>query len=159
MYVIEKAWRWEQILIEAVAEAKGSNYMDSNLAAGNAAVAGVPKCILVVEDETLIRYVVSDELRDRGFQVVEACNADEAMFFLATMTPDLIVTDVQMPGSIDGAGLLAFVRKTFPDIPVFLTSGTWIPTKQQMKSASRIIPKPISLDALVEAIRDELGIA
>jgi CheY-like chemotaxis protein len=133
--------------------------MNLNVAAENAALAGAPRCILVVEDETLIRFVLSDELRDRGFDVLEACNADEAVELLKTMTPDLILSDVQMPGSIDGAGLLAFVKDTFPKIPVIIASGNWDPTEQQMESACRVVCKPFSLDSLVRAIQEELGTA
>ena len=132
--------------------------MNSNMAADDAAVAGA-KCILVVEDEPLIRLVISDELREHGFEVVEACNADEAMVILASTTPDLILTDVQMPGSIDGADLLALVKASTPGVPVIIASGTWEPTVQQMEIASRIVPKPFSIDALVKAIQEELEIS
>lgn len=56
------------------------------------------QCILVVEDEFLIRFMLSDELRDAGFQVIEACDATEAVSVLNTVQPDLIISDVRMPG-------------------------------------------------------------
>ena len=132
--------------------------MNLKVAASNAPLVAVPKCILVVEDEPLIRLVICDDLREAGFEVVEACNADEAIVLLAALTPDLISSDVQMPGSIDGSGLLAFVKKTYPHIPVIIASGNWDPTAKEMESAARILTKPFTADALLKAIQEELGI-
>ena len=79
------------------------------------------RCILVVEDEFLIRCMLSDELRDVGYQVIEACDASEALSVLKTVQPDLIISDVRMPGPLDGLGLLALVRETMPTLPVIIT--------------------------------------
>lgn len=88
----------------------------------NPPFAAARKCVLVVEDELLIRMFLSDELRDAGFHVIEAFNADEALVVLRSVVPDIIVSDVRMPGSLDGIGLLAAVRETFPTLPVIITS-------------------------------------
>lgn len=62
----------------------------------------------MVEDEFLIRVWASDELRDAGYDVIEAFNADEALTVLKShVRVDLIISDVRMPGSFDGMGLLA----------------------------------------------------
>ena len=80
--------------------------------------------VLVVEDELLLRMLVSDYLRDAGFAVVEALNGDEAIAILeAGAAIDLVFTDVRMPGSADGLEVLSFVRRTRPSIPVVVTSG------------------------------------
>ena len=80
--------------------------------------------IMVVDDEVLIRFVAADILRDAGFQVVEACSADEAMTLLATGVPyDLIFSDVNMPGSVEGIGLVSYVKQRYPFVSVVLTSG------------------------------------
>ena len=87
------------------------------------------KCILVVEDELLIRLIVSDELRDAGYDVIEAFNADEALTVLRSLVRvDLVISDVRMPGSLDGLGLLAEVRATWvrtnrPELEVRLAGG------------------------------------
>ena len=85
----------------------------------------VPSTVLVVEDEVIIRFVVADYLRDCGFQVIEAASADEAMRLLETdkIEVDIVFSDIQMPGSIDGMGLARWIRTHFPTIKVVLTSG------------------------------------
>jgi CheY-like chemotaxis protein len=62
------------------------------------------KTILVVEDDVLVRMPISQYLRDCGYRVIEAVNADEAMaVLLHRETPiDLVFSDIEMPGSIDG---------------------------------------------------------
>ena len=81
------------------------------------------RCVLVVEDELLVRMMLSDELRDAGYDVLEAYNADEALEVLhSTARVDLIASDVRMPGSMDGLGLLKEIKRSFPAIPVIITS-------------------------------------
>jgi CheY-like chemotaxis protein len=80
--------------------------------------------ILVVEDDVLVRLSVAEALRDGGHAVVEAANADEALAVLASPTPlALIVTDVNMPGSMDGVALARHVRSTRPELKVIVVSG------------------------------------
>src|SRR3546814_931318 len=84
--------------------------------------------VLVVEDEVLIRLMVSDELRDAGFRVVEAANADDAMAYLQAGEPaDLVFSDVRMPGSMDGIALAEKLRSDFPHVRIVLTSGHLLP--------------------------------
>ncbi len=92
--------------------------------------------ILIVEDEVLIRIMVSDELRDAGYEVIEAATADEAVEILQTALPfDLVFSDVRMPGSMDGLGLLACVRARFPALPVIITSGHMDPALAAVNGA------------------------
>jgi CheY-like chemotaxis protein len=59
--------------------------------------------ILLVEDEVLVRVTVSDLLREAGFTVIEAATADIAWRFLEASEPvDLVFSDVESPGSLDG---------------------------------------------------------
>ena len=116
------------------------------------------KCILVVEDEVLIRSMLSDELRDLGLHVVEACDADEAVEFLNTRQPlDLIISDICMPGSMDGLGLLKVVKSTLPDLPVIIVSGHLDPGFAMMHGAAQFIEKPFMFDAVIQAVISELG--
>ena len=114
-------------------------------------------CILVVEDELLIRLMLSDGLRDKGYHVIEACNADEALIVLATAVPDLIISDVRMPGSMDGMGLLAVVRETLPHLPVIITSAHFQSNIALADGATQFIGKPYSMDMLCETVRVELA--
>ena len=114
--------------------------------------------ILVVEDEFLIRFMVSDALRDAGFAVIEACDADEALEIAYSGVPlELIFSDVRMPGSIDGLGLLAQVQDLRPTVPVIITSGHLLPDEALSKGAVKFLGKPYTSDEAVDLIKSELG--
>lgn len=80
--------------------------------------------VLVVEDEVLIRMVVAEYLRDCGYVVIEAGSAQEALaLFKADVEVDVVFSDIQMPGEMDGFGLAQWVREYRPGVQVILTSG------------------------------------
>jgi CheY-like chemotaxis protein len=80
--------------------------------------------VLVVDDEVLIRMMLCESLRQAGCEVVEAANADEALTVLATTPdPDVLITDVKMPGALDGLELASRVRQARPSVKVVVTSG------------------------------------
>jgi CheY-like chemotaxis protein len=80
--------------------------------------------VLVVEPDILVRMVIADYLRDCGYKVVEGVNADEALAVLGAGTKiDVILTEVQLSGSLDGFGLARQIREDHPEIDVILTSG------------------------------------
>lgn len=79
--------------------------------------------VLVVEDEVLVRLMIARHLRERGFRVVEASHAGEALDALeADENIDLLFTDVLMPGVMNGVMLARWVRQNRPEIAVLLTS-------------------------------------
>lgn len=80
--------------------------------------------VLVVEDEVLVRMVIADYLRGCGYLVIEAGNAQDAVaLFEAEVHIDIVFSDVQMPGDMDGFGLARWVRAHRPGTEVILTSG------------------------------------
>jgi CheY-like chemotaxis protein len=80
--------------------------------------------ILVVEDEVLVRMVIADYLRECGYRVIEAGSAEEAITVLTSPEPvDIVCSDVQMPGEMDGFGLATWIRRNQPWLKVLLTSG------------------------------------
>jgi len=80
--------------------------------------------ILIVEDEVLVRFDVAEYLRTCGYRVIEAANAAEAIaLFESGQHVDLIFSDVQLPGDMDGFALARWARSHRPDIKVILTSG------------------------------------
>jgi two-component system, response regulator PdtaR len=86
--------------------------------------AKIGRAIMVVEDEILVRMLISDKLREAGYTVVEAAGSEEALNVLAQLDDvKLILSDVQMPGSMDGIGLARVVRSAYPAIKIVLTSG------------------------------------
>ena len=116
-------------------------------------------CVLVVEDELLIRMLLSEGLRDEGFQVIEACNADEALMILDTGQTDIIISDVRMPGALDGLGLLRLVRQRFAALPVIVTSGHLEPREALNEGASRFVTKPYTVEDVIYEVRQVLGTA
>jgi DNA-binding NtrC family response regulator len=102
--------------------------------------------------------ILSEELRDAGYDVLEAYNADEALAVLTSpVTIDLIISDVRMPGSVDGMGLLAVVREALPALPVIITSGHMDPTLALADGATQFLAKPYSLGTIVKVVQDELA--
>jgi two-component system, response regulator PdtaR len=80
--------------------------------------------VLVVEDEVLERMAIADRLRQASYEVVEAGNAREAIEILRHNSDvKVIVSDIGMPGSIDGLGLARLAKSEYPDIKVVLASG------------------------------------
>ena len=114
-------------------------------------------CILIVEDELLIRFMLSDGLREDGYHVIEACNADEALIILETATPDMLISDVRMPGSLDGFGLLRAVKEKLTDFPVIIMSGHTSAAQAKLEGADGFVAKPYSMDAMFEVVRDVLA--
>lgn len=115
---------------------------------------GAPPSILVVEDEVLIRLTVADHLRDCGFRVLEAANGDEARRIVeAGETVDLVFTDIQMPGSLDGFSLARWVRANRPGVPVLLTSGYVKSAELAHDLCTEIVGKPYDHDDLVRRLR------
>lgn len=113
--------------------------------------------VLVVEDEVLIRLALADELRTAGLLVVEAATADEALSYLDAGDPiDLVFSDVNMPGSLDGLGLARRMREDYPSLPIILTSGT--PRSHDADGIGLFIPKPYNVEQAAKTILDVLAL-
>jgi DNA-binding NtrC family response regulator len=108
--------------------------------------------ILVVEDEVLIRMTLAAMLRDEGFTVIEACDADEALVALAATSIDLLLTDVRMEGSMDGLDLAVQVRSTMPHLKIVVVSGH-LAAVETHGVADAFVPKPYLAENLVERIK------
>jgi CheY-like chemotaxis protein len=112
--------------------------------------------ILVVEDDALVRRVVVEHLRDCGFLVIEAGTADEAIRLLRTSERvEIVFSDVQMPGSLDGFALAQWVRREQPGVKVILTSGAprAVPVAGELCAAGPLMPKPYDPGELEHRIR------
>jgi len=82
-------------------------------------------CVLIVEDEPLIRLILAEELADAGLDVCQAGNGDEAAALISssTITFTLLITDIHMPGRHNGFAVARLMRGHDPLIPVIYTSG------------------------------------
>jgi CheY-like chemotaxis protein len=112
--------------------------------------------ILVVEDEVLIRAVVAEELRLAGFSVIEAGRADEALTYIeAGEQVDLVFSDIQTPGSLNGLQLAETLRDKYPDIPIILTSGNALPG--HVGTVEAFVPKPYDVTQTIALISEILA--
>ncbi len=111
--------------------------------------------ILVVEDEFLIRLTLVEALGDEGFDVLEAESGDDALPMLqADPGISLLLTDIQLPGSLDGRSLALRAREERPSLPVLYMTGRPDPAAEAAGSANeRYISKPYTLTDICAAVR------
>ena len=118
------------------------------------------RSVLVVDDEIRYRELYARVLRDAGLAVQEAASASEALRLLDTATPDMIVSDVRMPGQ-SGLDLLRRVREDKPELP-FLLVTAYADVREAVDAlklgAVDYLAKPVDLDELLAAVRDTLGV-
>jgi CheY-like chemotaxis protein len=113
--------------------------------------------VLVVEDEVFLRCAVGDYLRACGLHVIEAANALEAIRVLQTgLHIDVVFSDVQMPGTVDGLALANWIQREHPGTKVILTSGR---AEREWTSGGRylVLPKPYDHRDLEQRIRTALA--
>ena len=114
--------------------------------------------VLVVEDEALIRMGAADLIRDLGFEVLEAVDANHAVSLLESVPEITVVfTDVEMPGSMDGLLLAAVVRDRWPPIALLVTSGKVRPASSDMPIGTQFMSKPYSPLELKERLHSLTG--
>lgn len=143
-------------LVRAV---RGNVRLESGAEAGARVIVSLPalhpsrlrgRRVLVVEDEEMLRRLIARELERHGAVVQEAGSGDEALSLMASTAPDLVVTDLSLPG-IDGSEL---VRRLDPDLPVVLISG-WQPIEaggnELRRTAFAYLAKPFDLEELTLA--------
>jgi len=110
--------------------------------------------ILTVEDEPLVGEYLGDVLRDAGYEVIAASNSDEAIAVLESRDDiGIIITDVNMPGSMDGLKLAVAVKGRWPPIKIIIATGKAKPDERQMPPDSRFLPKPYAPERVLEAVR------
>jgi CheY-like chemotaxis protein len=116
------------------------------------------KVVLVVDDEALIRMNTVEMVEEAGFLAIEARDAEAAIEIL-TERDDIaiLLTDVTMPGRMDGLKLADFVEQTWPSIRIILASGLRIVRDRELPRASRFLPKPYTSRQISDALRELAG--
>ncbi len=113
--------------------------------------------VLLVEDEGLIRMMTSEFLQDEGFEVTEAWDGDEAARLLDTTNGfDVLFTDVQMPGTLDGIDLAVRARRRHAMMPLLVVSGYAAQLAIRLgvlQPAAVFIGKPYDLKEIGDALR------
>jgi CheY-like chemotaxis protein len=118
-------------------------------------------CVLLVDDEPMLRSVLGEYLRFAGHSVVECCDGDEALGCLRETPVDIVVSDVLMPG-MDGLALCGAMRadKSMAHIPVLFVTARNVDQDMQAEM-DRIgdgsLFKPFEPDALLAAIRTAIA--
>lgn len=106
----------------------------------------------------LLRMRVVDMVEDAGYVPVEAVDADEAMAILRSRSDiALMLTDVQMPGSMNGLQLAHAVRENWPPIKIILASGQLKLSGSDIPLDSRFFGKPLQSDEIIAEMREMLG--
>ena len=109
--------------------------------------------VLVVEDEGLVLLDVAESLREAGFSVLEATDAREAMeIMLSGEAFDVLFTDINMPGEMDGMELARRVHDCRPSVRLLLTSGAVKPTPAEIPDNGAFIAKPYSPEGVRRAV-------
>ena len=112
--------------------------------------------ILIVDDERDIRELIGDILRDEGFSVRLAANADECMAAINAEAPSLMILDIWLKDSrMDGIDILKSVKRDNPDVPVVIISGHGnieIAVAAIRQGAYDFIEKPFNIDQLMVVV-------
>lgn len=102
-----------------------------------------PIRVLLVEDEYLISEWVAESLAEQGFAVCTATNGMDALKCLASVPVDILFTDINLAGGMDGTVLARRARELLPDLPVVYASGRGNTLDPQVRvPGSTFVPKP-----------------
>lgn len=120
---------------------------------------GVRRTVVIVEDEFLVRDLAVCELEDNGFTVVEFDSADAALPYLREHGGEaaLILTDVQMPGRLNGLELVDILSRLWPDVPVLITSGGPLVDPRKLPSCAAFLRKPWLPEDMVARVGRMIG--
>ena len=109
--------------------------------------------VLVVEDSTIIRMGAIDLVQSAGYEALEASNADEAIRILEARDDiDLVFTDVQMPGTMDGIKLSHYIRERWPPVQLIVASGAAILEESSLPTGSSFFTKPYDNHTITDAM-------
>jgi CheY-like chemotaxis protein/anti-sigma regulatory factor (Ser/Thr protein kinase) len=121
----------------------------------NRPTTGSAGCVLLVEDDDEVAALVAEMLAQLGYEVVRVASARAALGALANgRTVDVVVSDIMMPGGMNGVDLARELRRRRAELPVLLTSGYAEAAKRDADAEGvRILPKPYLLTELAAALQ------
>lgn len=106
---------------------------------------------LVVEDEWLPRMDIADALAERGWEVMECATGEQALEFLAGgAAVEVLVTDIRLPGTVNGWDVAMRLREVRPEAVVIYCSGNPVDGTRQV-AQSTFLAKPCNMDKLLVA--------
>jgi CheY-like chemotaxis protein len=117
--------------------------------------------VLVVDDEPTVRMFVSEALGSLGYLIIEAGDSQAGLQVLRSDTPiDLLVTDIGLPGGLDGRQMAQAGRACKPGLAVLFMTGyaePLIADQQPLDSSTAVLTKPFGLEALTSNVKALLG--
>ena len=117
-----------------------------------------PPVVLIIENDVLTRMDAADLLLDAGYRVITQTSADHALAVIAVRSDvDLLVTDINMPGSLTGSALARIVDRRWPGLPIIATSSQGEPAPGELPDTAWFLVKPYPPSALIEAVRTALA--
>ncbi|OAS19967.1 ATP-binding protein [Methylobacterium platani] len=124
-------------------------------------VAAAGETVLIVDDEPSVRMLVADVLGDLGYAAIEAAEGGGGLAVLQSAARiDLLITDVGLPGGLNGRQLADAARVTRPDLKVLFITGfaeTALLSNGQLEPGMAVLTKPFAVDALAARIRELIG--
>lgn len=118
----------------------------------------VTPAVLVVDDELLLRIDTAYVVESAGFEVLEAPNADEGLELILSR-PDIrvLITDIEMPGTMDGLAFARTVHERWPSMHVIVVSGRRMPDACDLPENGIFFSKPLSSEQLLLALNGLIG--
>lgn len=114
--------------------------------------------VLVVEDDGLLRMDAAETVKEAGFEVIEAADAEAAIAHLKARKDIAVVfTDIELPGSMDGLMLLAAIRDRWPWIRVIAASGNFGSNEDRLPTGEPLLVKPYLSHVLKSTISELVG--
>jgi CheY-like chemotaxis protein len=116
--------------------------------------------VLLVEDDPTLRFFASDLLDDAGFEIIETGDADEALTWLEVRDDvRVILTDIHMPGLLNGLDLAHLVHRRWPRILVLVVSGIARPSAAELPEGGRFVAKPYEDSTILHHVREMIASA
>ncbi len=112
--------------------------------------------ILVVEDDPLVREFTVEALRDEGYDVIHASNGEEVLAWCKRQVAEVLITDIRLPGEVDGWQIAERCREHHPGLPVICATG-FSPIAPRPVPGSLLLQKPYQPDDIVRAVEEVTG--
>lgn len=121
-----------------------------------------PRQILIIDDDEQLREMLRRMLEYAGYEVIEACDGDEAMKVLRHHEVDLVITDILMPNR-EGLETIMELRRGRPQVPIIaISGGGWGPTSNYLVTANKLgaaktLAKPFTRQEILDAVSEVLA--
>ena len=111
--------------------------------------------MLLIEDKASVRLVLSEALTDAGYAVAEVAGGDDALALIGAQHFDVLLTDIRVPGRLDGFALAAEARTGRPNLPVIYMTG-WPEIRGRaavLGGRDAVLRKPFGAREVISAIQ------